>query len=146
MKLIETDIVIHAPAEKVWEVLTDFEKFPSWNPFIKMIAGNKVIGETLTVSIQPPGGSGMTFQPKVLVFSENREMRWKGKLLVPGLFDGEHYFTLEKTGEHSTRFVHGEKFSGLLVGIFAGMLEKTKDGFERMNLALKQACEQENGA
>ena len=45
--------------------------------------------------IQPPGSGGMRFRPSLLVVSPLRELRWKGKLLVPGLFDGEHSFTLE---------------------------------------------------
>jgi len=39
MKGISSEIEISTSAEKVWQVLTDFDSFPEWNPFIKMIEG-----------------------------------------------------------------------------------------------------------
>ena len=40
MKEIKTEIIDTKP-EKVWEVLTDFENYPTWNPFIQNILENK---------------------------------------------------------------------------------------------------------
>lgn len=138
---IETEILINAGAETVWKVLTDFDNHPTWNPFILSISGEKAVGKNLTVSMRPPGGKGMTFKPVILKFEPNREFRWKGKLLVKGLFDGEHFFILEPVGESQTRLVHGEIFSGILVGMVKGTLDKTWDGFILMNNALKMECE-----
>ncbi|MBX0333801.1 SRPBCC domain-containing protein [Pontibacter sp. HSC-14F20] len=141
MQHIETEILINASPEKVWTVLTDFERYPTWNPFIKSINGEKGLGKQLKVSIQPPDGTGMTFKPKVLAFDANKEFRWKGKLFFKGIFDGEHYFRLTDAGNGTTRFSHGEKFSGFLVALMGGTLDKTKVGFELMNEALKWECE-----
>ena len=38
-KEIVREIEINAPPSRVWQVLTDFEKYPTWNPFIKKITG-----------------------------------------------------------------------------------------------------------
>src|SRR5690554_2844594 len=100
MKQIETEILIDAAPEAVWKVLTDFENHPLWNPFIQSIEGEKVVGKTLVVSIKPPDGNGMTFRPEVLVFEPYREFRWRGKLGIKGIFDGEHYFLLSRAGEN----------------------------------------------
>lgn len=141
MQHIETEILINAKPEKVWTVLTDFEKHPTWNPFIKSIEGEKSVGKQLKVSIQSPNGGGMTFKPVVLTYDVNKEFRWKGKLVISGIFDGEHYFRLIDMGEGTTKFVHGEKFSGILVPLMGGALNKTKAGFQLMNEALKRECE-----
>ncbi len=143
MKQIETEILINAKPDKVWQVLTDFESHSKWNPFIKSISGEKKVGEKLIVQLQPPEGKGMTFTPDVLAFSENKEFRWKGKLLFKGIFDGEHYFKLIGTTKNQTKFVHGEKFSGILIPLMGKVLENTKKGFEIMNEALKTECEKE---
>jgi uncharacterized protein YndB with AHSA1/START domain len=37
MKEIRTEILINAQAYKVWKALTDFNSYPSWNPFIKYL-------------------------------------------------------------------------------------------------------------
>jgi hypothetical protein len=70
-----------------------------------------------------------------------RELRWKGKLLLPGIFDGEHSFRLEPSGDR-TRFVHGEKFSGLLVALMgASSFKQIERGFRDMNEAIKKRAE-----
>lgn len=141
-KHLETEIEINAPAEVVWNVLTDFHAHPIWNPFIKELRGKPVEGESLRVFIQPPGGKGMVFKPVVLKSDENRELRWLGKLLFSGLFDGEHYFRIVPINENRVRFIHGEIFSGLLVRFFAKSLDKgTLAGFQAMNGALKKRAE-----
>jgi hypothetical protein len=62
---------------------------------------------------------------------------------VPGLFDGEHIFTLEPRGTNRIQFVQREIFTGLLVPIFARGLDiDTQRGFEEMNVALKLRAEQ----
>lgn len=84
----------------------------------------------------------MTFRPVVLSNRENQEFSWLGRLLVPGLFDGEHYFRLEPLGPLHTRLIHGELFSGLLARLaHKGLTGATRQGFEAMNLALKQRVE-----
>ena len=141
MTKIETEILIEATPEKVWSVLTNFEDHPRWNPFIKSIKREKVAGKKHVVSIKPPDGGGMTFKPVVLKFDPPREFRWKGKLGIKGIFDGEHYFILEEAVANQTRFIHGENFSGILVALMKGMLNKTRDGFILMNESLKKECE-----
>jgi hypothetical protein len=145
MKEITTAIDIDVKPEAVWKVLTDFEEYPEWNPFIRSISGEKVVGRRLSARIEPPEGRPMTFRPEVIKVDPGRELRWKGQLLIKGLFDGEHYFLLRENAGGSTRFVHGEQFSGILVGIFGRTLEKTKRGFNMMNAALKARCESMSG-
>ena len=72
------------------------------------------------------------------------EVRWKGKLFVPGLFDGEHSFQINPIGDNRVEFVQHENFSSTLVGLVLRMIGKaTQQGFEAMNLALKTQAEGE---
>jgi hypothetical protein len=142
MKQLHTQIEIDAPAERVWELLTDFASYPEWNPFIHHISGLLAPGERVQVRLEPPGGRAMTFKPKVLNAEPDRELRWLGHLLVPGLFDGEHSFTIEPLDVNRVRFIQRETFKGLLVPLFARSLEtNTQRGFEEMNRALKERAE-----
>jgi uncharacterized protein YndB with AHSA1/START domain len=65
-KEIVTEIEINAPPSRVWEILTDFEKYPTWNPFIKKISGEAVRNEKLEVHMPDPRGGTMIFTPTVL--------------------------------------------------------------------------------
>lgn len=141
MRTIHTEIEIKATAEKVWQVLTDFENYPNWNPFIKRIEGEQKVGGKLLVKIQPPNTKEMTFKPTVLAYEGDRELRWLGSGPIKGLFDGEHSFQLEEQNNGNIKFKHGEKFKGILVGLMGKTLDKTKMGFEQMNEALKRECE-----
>jgi hypothetical protein len=141
MKELRSEIVIAAPPELVWELLTDFDSYPSWNPFIRSIAVRPAEGETLEARIGPPGGRVMRFRPTVLKAEAPRELRWLGRLFLPGVFDGEHIFTIEPSADGGSRFVQRERFTGILVPLVGGMLRKTEQGFVAMNQALKQRAE-----
>lgn len=141
-KEITSSIIINASPEKVWTVLTNFNDYPNWNPFIKSITGNVAVGNKIKARMEPPNARGMNFTPKVLAFDENKEFRWLGHLLFPGLFDGEHQFKLIDNGNGTTTFIQSEKFKGILVPLFKKMLEiNTLDGFNQMNEKLKEIAE-----
>ncbi|MCB2212513.1 SRPBCC domain-containing protein [bacterium] len=145
-KRLDTEILIDAPAERVWSVLMEFAAYPEWNPFIQQIQGEAKVGTTLTVTMEPPKKNKMTFQPKVLVVKENTEFRWLGHTVFPGLFDGEHVFQLEKR-DNGTCFIQREKFRGMLVPLIMAMIgSATRNGFEEMNQALKERVEQLDGS
>jgi hypothetical protein len=142
-KQLITSIEIDAPSNVVWEILTEFDRFDLWNPFIRLIEGKVAPGNKLVVKIKPPGGNMMTFRPVVLTADSGRELRWLGRVIFPGIFDGEHCFQIESLGDRRVRFVHSEKFSGLLVPLFWRSLDtQTRRGFEEMNQALKLRSEQ----
>jgi len=62
---------------------------------------------------------------------------------MPGLFDGEHIFTIENLDANRVRFTQREVFTGLLVPLFARSLDTdTRRGFEEMNQVLKSRAEQ----
>jgi hypothetical protein len=83
----------------------------------------------------------MTFKPRVLGVEPDRELRWLGRLLLPGMFDGEHILHVEPLDQARSRFTQAERFSGILVAFFGGTLDKTELGFEQMNVALKARVE-----
>jgi hypothetical protein len=133
---------IEAPAERVWRILTDFDRYPAWNPFIRRIRGMPERRAELDILIQPDGGKPRRFRPRIVTFRPPKELRWLGRLPLPGLFDGEHRFVVEHLGERRSRLIHEERFRGLLVPfLWRGFQGPVRRGFEAMNLALKQLAE-----
>lgn len=61
----------------------------------------------------------MTFKPMLLKLEPKHELRWLGRLLMPGLFDGKHIFSLEPLGPQHVRFTQSEVFKGLFVPLLA---------------------------
>lgn len=142
MHQIVTEIDIAASPERVWSILMDFPAYLQWNPFIRSLSGVAKPGERLHATIQPEERSAMTFRPRVLKAANQQELRWLGHLGSPGLFDGEYYFQLTALSNGHTRFTQGERFSGILVGVFISRMEATTKGrFYAMNQALKDRAE-----
>src|SRR3989441_13199158 len=134
---LRTDIEI-APVERVWEVLTDFDRFPDWNPFIRRIRGNAQVGSRLDVFLGASGTRGMRFRPSVTKVVPTRDPRWLGRLGLPRLFDGEHIFQIEPLGPSRARSIQRERFRGLLVPLMARSLNRdARRGLEEMNHALQ---------
>jgi hypothetical protein len=139
------EIEIGAAPAKVWQVLTDLDAYPGWNPFIVSSEGEVRKGAKLVNKLSQKGGGTMTFKPTILAATPERELRWLGHFGVPGVVDGEHYFLLQPIGDGGrTRLVQGEKFTGALVP-FAGSALDVQDDFAAMNNALKARVEKMAG-
>lgn len=137
-KHIQTQIEINASSRVIWQILSSFEEYPEWNPFITSISGTLEEGKRLQVYID-----GMKFSPIVQKTVPNKSLMWLGNLFIPGLFDGQHIFEIEELAPNRSILHHEEKFSGLLVPFLSRQLDgKTKEGFEAMNVALKRRAEQ----
>lgn len=142
MKSIRTEIIIQASPKTVWNTLMDFTNYPGWNPFIH-ITGEAKVGSQLENTIFLEGQKPQVFRPTILELESEKIFRWEGNLFIKGLFDGEHYFILEALPNGNTRLLHCESFRGILSNMIFKMIgAKTKEGFEKMNQALKALCEQ----
>jgi hypothetical protein len=140
---IRSEVLIKAVPSKVWSIFTDFKSFPEWNPFIRYIHGDVSPGNIIEVKISPPDAGAMVFRPKVLKADPVREIRWIGRFIIPGLFDGEHIFEVIDNHNKTTAFIQREKFTGILVPFLKKLLNNnTRRGFDSMNNKLKEKCEQ----
>lgn len=139
MPEIKTEIIIDANMHTIWKALIDFKNYDKWNTFITRIDGDPVIGNSLSVTIAPPGLKSNTFNPTVTVINPNFEIRWVGKLLFEWIFRGEHYFLLEKINDNTTRLIHGERFTGIIASLLLYFIAKpTVAGFNNMNHSLHE--------
>jgi acetyl esterase/lipase len=140
-KRLSAHVDIRATPERVWEVLTDLTAYPEWNPFIVRAEGAVGPGRRLTLTMQPVGGRAMTLRPRLVEVAADRELRWRGRLVLPGLMDAEHTFVLQPQAG-GTRLVQSETFRGVLVPFVAASLDRhTLPAFVAMNEALKRRAE-----
>ena len=141
MKELRTEIEIEATPEKVWQVLTNLDQYPQWNPFIHHATGKARVGEKVDITFRS-GSREMVLHCVVLHVEPNRELRWKYHVIAPGLFSGEHVFSIEPMAGSTVRFVDRELYNGLLVPLQARDIDtNSKRGFEAMDRALKARAE-----
>lgn len=136
---IVTETRIAAPPSRVWALLGNPDSYQDWNPFLVRMEGEMIEGSRLANTMRPSGGGDMTFRPVLLKVTPDRELRWLGRLFVPRIFDGEHYFLLEER-DGGTSLVHGERFRGIALWFID--VERFRSDFEAMNAALKRRVEQ----
>ncbi len=140
MRQISATIDIEATPQRVWAILTDLAAYPQWNPFIRQASGQLSEGATLTLRMVPAQGRAMTFRPTVLAAQPGERLRWIGRMIMPGIFDGTHEFALEDLGGH-TRLTQSETFRGLLVPLARKTISQAENDFHALNQALKRRAE-----
>lgn len=144
MREVRTEIEIAASAPSVWRVLTNFELYPEWNPFIRKVSGQYVDGGELRVVTASLFGILLRFRLKVDNIVENHGMRWIGRTIKPGLLDGHHTFEIHEISPEKVRFIQYEEFSGCMLPLAWPMIAPlSRRGFDSMNKALKARVEQE---
>jgi hypothetical protein len=147
LKELRTEIEINTSPERVWKILTDFDKYEQWNPFIHKIIGQPKEGQPkegtkIEIHIETSGGKNRKYSPTLTRVDEEHELRWLGKSSFPGFLNGEHIFTIEQLESQRVRFVQRELFEGLLTSLFGKSLDKdVRHGLEEMNRALKERAE-----
>ena len=141
MRPVVTEIIIEATPDRVWDVLTDFERYGEWSAFIREISGSSKVGSALRVVLSPEGKRGTSVRTRVSASEPGRRFAWTGHLGHPGLFSGMHEFLLDGNGCDQTRLTHSERFGGLLPAVVRRPPKGAYDEFSRFNDALKARAE-----
>ena len=120
MKTIEVDVEIAASPARVWEILTDFQHYPEWNPAMLQVQGSPTLNTLVEVQFKTISKM-ITVSAMIISVEVERELRWRGP--ASGLFRlllrGEHYWRLVPLGSEGTKLFQGERFSGPLVPLFS---------------------------
>lgn len=127
MKEIRTEIVIKATPAEIWEVLTDFDSYPEWNPQIVRFDGRPMTDETFRLRVYSPDGSGrqMGLKAKIVDVEVEKKLSWQGG--ITGIFSGYHYWELNDLGAE-TKVIQGEKFYGPLSFVLSQKRLKNMSG------------------
>ncbi|MEI6757321.1 MAG: SRPBCC domain-containing protein [Chlorobium sp.] len=144
MRVFQTEIVIDAPAENVWEILARFGRYPLWNPFIRSIVSLAGPSEQLQISVKLRGMPKISFKAALTTFDEPRKIGWHAVFFLEGMFEAHHQFEIKPLSSTQSRVIQREEFSGWLTDaallLLAGSFRK---GYRDMNRALKKEVEKE---
>jgi hypothetical protein len=79
---VSDSVVIDAPPEKVWAVLTDLDGYPAWHPAYLSVTGQLTVGSVLTISTTSPStGNPVKLKVTVTAVDPVSELRWASKVL-----------------------------------------------------------------
>ena len=138
---IEVDI--DAPASLVWGVLTDFERYPQWNPFCPRIESTLTLGDPVHMHISVPGTSQTQPVSEMLVACEpDRLLSWEMRPSAENKDAARRDQYIEALGSDRCRYVTTDIFLGVNADeIMRNHGGWVKAGFDAMALALKARAE-----
>jgi hypothetical protein len=138
---IEHRVGIQAPAEVIWEVISDVEAWSQWNRLYPKASGQIRIGSVLEVTLALPGQAEQQIRPTVLEWVPNEQLHWKLSTMG-GLVKTIRYFEIETLAEASCIVTNGEILGGLMGPRVGKRMARTiYRAFAEMNDALKARAE-----
>jgi len=153
MPLLHTEIEINAPRLRVWQVLTQKDRWMYWNTFLydQDVRRPLVEGQSICLAVRRVAGETETeFQPTVTLVQPETCLKWV--TVIPG-FVSEHGFELQDIGGNPgrdnrvgdrTKYIHQETFSGTLTRLFLPFIrQEEQQGMRRMAKELKEYAERQ---
>ncbi|MEP3196293.1 MAG: SRPBCC domain-containing protein [Lentilitoribacter sp.] len=140
---IESEIEIAAPLDKVWQVVTDIEKWSDFNSVINASTGIVSLGSAHTVTMrgENPGEVGPQYASKIISFDEGKSYRWRAVMGAGIIFTNDKVFELQATDD-GTLLKHTEVFNGMMLPLMKGfMQEGVPPILDEMNQAFKAEAE-----
>ena len=138
---IEHRIGVQAPAEVIWEVISDLKSWEIWNKLYPKAAGEIHIGSVLDVTLAIPGQAPQQIKPTVLEWVPNEQLHWRLTMLG-GLVKTTRYFEIEALAEASCIVSNGELIAGVMGPSLGKRMGRTVyRAFLEMNEALKARAE-----
>ncbi|WP_337186922.1 SRPBCC domain-containing protein [Phenylobacterium sp.] len=138
---VEHRIGVQAPAEVIWEVVHDLDRWAEWNPTYPSASGVIRIGETLDLTLALPDQPHQPLKPRVLEWVPNEQLHWR-LTMMGGLIRTTRYIEIQALHEAGCIVDNGEIFGGLM-GPSLGRRVRglVRRGFMAMNEALKDRAE-----
>jgi carbon monoxide dehydrogenase subunit G len=117
---VSGEVEVDAPAETVWETVTDVESWPRWDPGVKRIATN---GARFAEGTQFGWSAGPGMIRSVVVTAERPSRAvWLG---YHGGIIAVHVVTITPAGPSTTRVHSEESWSGFLPRVMPKVLQRT---------------------
>lgn len=138
MMRFHAEIVIDAPKDAVWAILTDLTRWTEWNSTVLEIAGEAREGTKVTLRAEAA--------PKRPFVLDVREVDTEGRMVwtsgMPlGLFRGTRTYLLHSMTHGATHFTMTENFEGLLSPLITRAIPDLSPSFEQFARDLKTAAE-----
>ncbi|MEH6582903.1 MAG: SRPBCC domain-containing protein [Halioglobus sp.] len=139
---VSSEITLPANPELSWEVLTKFENYPEWNPYLTRVEGKLAPGETVSFTLIDGNFTDpMHLSAVVALVQPPKQFYWTGTLVLQGIHDTRHIFELKPRPDGTTQLLHYEEFRGVLPMLLPEREQRTahtRRAFEGMNRALQQ--------
>ncbi|MGW5076572.1 SRPBCC domain-containing protein [Rhodococcus sp. NPDC004095] len=137
-------VEIEAPTRVVWQVLTDFDNYPLWNPFCVAVRSTLKIGAPVEMTLTDYTGGDGTFPytEYVCAVVPERLLSWELRPTPDCRDAARRDQVIENIAENRCRYYSTDAFLGEVAHqIMADSGEWVKRAFDDTAVALKERCE-----
>ncbi|MEX0874080.1 MAG: SRPBCC domain-containing protein [Actinomycetota bacterium] len=142
MPIYQTTFEINASADRVWEILTELDRYPEWNPQIPAASGTVEAGAKIDLRLKFPGRPAMNVSAIVERAEPNLLFTWRGHLVAPWFFVGYRKFEIQAIDGNHVRMTHVEDIRGLFAPVFVLLMGRPVESSHRsLNEAIRTRAE-----
>lgn len=137
-------VEIAAPSAVVWDVLTDLDRYPEWNPFCLSAASTLEIGAPVEMVLTDYTGAGGTFPNTeyVCAFVPERLLSWELRATPESPYAARRDQVIEPATDRSCRYYSTDAFLGEFAhDIMADTGDWVRRAFDDTAAALKHRSE-----
>jgi hypothetical protein len=140
-RAVEFRTGVQAPAEIVWEVISDFATWKDWNPVHPRMEGEMRIGTPLRFDLVLGEAAATPIEATVQDWVPFEQLHWRTKRLR-GFVTAIRYLEIENMGPQNSTFSNGELFMGPLVRwVSRDERRKLRAAYTRMGEAVRDHAE-----
>jgi hypothetical protein len=115
-------VVVAAPRAVIWDMLTDFEHYDEWNPYLTQGSGMATVGSNVEFVFRADTRGADPTVATILIVHPQRKLEWRTRVVAPGILDREQIFRVLPLDSGRWRVVQEVRFEGLLA-LFADVSE-----------------------
>lgn len=141
MFTIDHDIAIQAPAAAVWAVISDFDRYPEWNPFVVSARSSLKPGEPIDMKVKLLG----PVQRQVEIILDVREGEGFSYCMKPfplGALSSRRSHRITEIDANSCRYESHFELRGWLMPLVRGLMRGAlQRGFDGMSQGIRERAE-----
>jgi len=137
-------VEIAAPSKVVWDVLTDLDRYPEWNPFCLSATSTLEIGAAVEMVLADYTGAGGTFlnTEYVCAFVPERLLSWELRATPESPYAARRDQVIEPSTDGSCRYYSTDAFLGEFAhDIMTETGDWVRRAFDDTAVALKRRSE-----
>lgn len=140
--VIAHDLRVDAPASRVWEVVTDLDRYPEWNPFVVHCASTLAVGDPIAMRVRVLPFLSQPQREWILEYEPGRRLCYGIASMPLGALASRRSHEISADGPSRARYVSHFQLSGWLAPLVAVLLGGAlRRGFTAMSRALVERAE-----
>lgn len=139
---IEHSVEIAAPAALLWQVITDLDRYPQWNPFVVGCRSGLAVGSPIEMRVRGLAPWTVTQREEVLVHEPGRRLCYGLRGAFLGGISSTRCHLVSARGPDASRYDSSFELRGALAPIVCALLgRRLARGFQSMTEGLTARAE-----